>query len=105
MKVTRPARSQHKLSVGVVDRHLRLIATNHGVATARMCRSVPSGMCTLAARHDALQSNPVRALGSLTSRPRKAPRALTVPQLRQIRAALSYDDRAIARDLPDLAAS
>jgi integrase len=91
-----------ELSVGVVDRHLRLIATNHGVATARMCRSVLSGMCTLAARHDALQSNPVRALGSLTSRPRQAPRALTVPQLRQIRAALSYDDRAVARDLPDL---
>jgi integrase len=91
-----------ELSVGVLDRHLRLIAANHGVATARMCRSVLSGMCTLAARHDALQSNPVRALGSMTSKPRKAPRALTVPQVRQLRAALTYDQRAVARDLPDL---
>jgi integrase len=44
----------------------------------------------------------VRALGSLSSKARKAPRALTVAQLRQLRAALTYDDRAIARDLPDL---
>jgi integrase len=67
-----------------------------------MCRSVLSGMCTLAARHDALAQNPVRALGPVTGRGKKAPRALTVPQLRQLRAALTYDDRAVARDLPDL---
>lgn len=91
-----------ELSVGVLDRHLRLIATNHGVATARICRSVLSGMCTLAARHDALKTNPVRALGSLNARPRKAPRALTLTQLRALRVALSSDERAIARDLPDL---
>jgi integrase len=91
-----------ELSTGVIDRHLRLIGVNHGMATARMCRSVLSGMCTLGARHDALSHNPVRALGPLHGRVKKAPRALTVPQLRQLRAALSYDDRAIARDLPDL---
>jgi integrase len=34
-------------------------------------------------------------------RPKKAPRALSLPQLRQLRAALTYDDHAIARDLPD----
>lgn len=91
-----------ELSVGVLDRHVRLIAANHGVATARMCRSVLSGMCTLAARHDALQSNPVRAIGSLNGRTRKAPRALTLWQLRELRAALSENQRALSRDLPDL---
>ena len=91
-----------ELSVGNLDRHLRGIADQHGAATARMCRSVLSGMCTLAARHDALAQNPVRALGSVNGRAKKAPRALTVPQLRQLRAALTYDDRAVARDLPDL---
>ena len=55
-----------------------------------MCRSVLSGMCTLAARHDALAQNPVRALGPVTGRAKTAPRALTVGQLR---AALSYDSR------------
>jgi hypothetical protein len=91
-----------ELSVGTLDRHLRGIADQHGVATGRMCRSVLSGMCTLAARHDALAQNPVRALGPVNGRRKKAPRALTVPELRQLRAALSYDDRAMARDLPDL---
>lgn len=91
-----------ELSIGVLDRHLRLVADKHGVATARTCRSVLSGMCTLAARHDALTQNPVRALGPVVGRPRKAPRALTMPQLRQLRAALTYDARAIARDIPDL---
>jgi hypothetical protein len=38
-----------ELSTGVRDRHLRLIGDNHGVATARMCRSVLSGMCHFAA--------------------------------------------------------
>ena len=38
-----------ELSVGTLDRHLRGIADTHGVATARMCRSVLSGMCTLSA--------------------------------------------------------
>src|SRR3954470_10856045 len=93
-----------ELSVGTLDRHLRGITDTHGVVTARMCRSVLSGMCTLAARHDALAQNPVRALGPVNSRAKKAPRALTVPQLRQLRAALTYDDRALARDLPDLVA-
>ncbi len=91
-----------ELSVGVLDRHLRLIADKHGTATARTCRSVLSGMCALAARHDALAHNPVRAVGPVRGGPRRAPRALSLPELRQLRAALTYDDRAIARDLPDL---
>ncbi len=77
-----------ELSVGNLDRQLRGIADEHGVATARMCRSVLSGMCTLAARHDALAQNPVRTLGPVNGKAKKAPRALTVPQLRQLRAAL-----------------
>jgi integrase len=69
-----------------------------------MCRSVLSGMCALAARHDALPHNPVKDLGRLNGRPKTAPRALTLPELRQLRAALTYDEKAIARDLPDLVA-
>ena len=54
------------------------------------------GICTLAARHDALTQNPVRAVGPVTGRPKKAPRALALPQLLQLRAALTYDDKALA---------
>jgi integrase len=91
-----------ELTVGVLDRHLRLIVDKHGTATAKMCRSVLSGLCTLAARHDALERNPVRALGPVNAKAKKAPRAMTVPELRQLRAALTYNEQAIARDLPDL---
>src|SRR3954468_11029234 len=52
-----------ELSVGILDRHLRDIADHHGMATARMCRSVLSGMCALAARDARLPHNPVRDLG------------------------------------------
>jgi integrase len=60
-----------------------------------------SGMCTLAARHDALAQNPVRALAPVRGGRKKAPRALTLLELRQLRAALTYDEKALARDLPD----
>ena len=91
-----------ELTVGVLDRHLRLIANKHGKATAKMCRSVLSGMCGTAARHDALPSNPVKSVGTVQASARKAPRALSIAELRQLRAALTYDDKAVARDLPDL---
>jgi integrase len=91
-----------ELTAGLLDRQLRTIAADHGLATAKTCRSVLSGMCTLATRHNALPHNPVRDLGAIRGRPKKAPAALTVAQLRQLRAALTYDDQAVVRDLPDL---
>jgi integrase len=89
-------------SVGLRDRQLRATVADHGLATAKTCRSVLSGMCTLATRHNALPHNPVRDLGPLRGRPKRAPAAMTVAQLRQLRTALSYDAQAVARDLPDL---
>jgi hypothetical protein len=78
-----------ELSVGPLDRHLRAIVDDHGRATAKTCRSVLSGMCTLATRHNALPHNPVRDLGPLRGKPKKAPTAMIVSQLRQLRAALT----------------
>jgi hypothetical protein len=62
-----------ELSVGVLDRHLRLVTEKHGVATTRTCRSLLSGICTLAARHDALAQSPVRALAPYVAAPRRRP--------------------------------
>jgi len=91
-----------ELTPGVISRHLRKVADVHGAAVAKMTRSVLSGMCKYAAAHDALDRNPVRdATSPATSQPRKAPRALTVAEGRQLRAWLTYDDQAIARDLLD----
>lgn len=91
-----------ELTVGILDRHLRMVAKDHGVATAKMTRSVLSGICALATRHDTLDRNPVRDVSPLSAQVKRSPRALTVPELKQLRAALTYDDQAIARDLPDL---
>lgn len=91
-----------ELTVGTVDRHLRTVALRHGHAAAKMTRSVVSGMCGLAARHDALPRNPVRDAGHLPQGSRSAPRALTAAQARQLRALLTYDDKAMAHDVPDL---
>ena len=91
-----------ELTVGAVDRHLRAVAATSGPAMSKLTRSVLSGMCGLAARHDALERNPVRDAGRISRQPRKPPKALTAAEARQLRAMLTYHDVAIARDLPDL---
>jgi integrase len=94
----------HELTVGTVHRFLRSVATHHGPATAKMCRSVLSGMCALAAQHDALDRNPVRDVGSISNGVKKHPRALSAAEARQLRALLTYDAKAVERDLPDFVA-
>jgi integrase len=91
-----------EMTIGAVHRFLRTVADHHGYATAKMCRSVLNGMCTYAARRDALDRNPVRDVGPIGRGGAKAPRALTVAEAKQLRALLTYDDKAIGRDLPDL---
>jgi len=90
-----------ELTVGTVDRHLRTVTDSNGPAVAKAVRSVLSGMCRLACTHDALQRNPVRDATPITTKPHRKPRSLTVPEIRQLRAMLSYDHTAIRRDLPD----
>jgi hypothetical protein len=62
-----------ELSVGTVSRHLRSVELAYGSAVARLTRSVLSGMCALAAQHDALDHNPVRDAGRFESTPKKKP--------------------------------
>ncbi len=60
-------------------------------------------MASLACRHDALAHNPVRDLDAI--RVETAPaKAFTVAEARQILALVTYDKKAVARDLPDLIA-
>lgn len=93
-----------ELSVGTVERHLRLISDKHGPAMAKMTKSVLSGICGLAARHDALDRNPVRDTGSLKAPVKKAPTALTADEARKLLAQLDADETARSRDMPDLVA-
>jgi site-specific recombinase XerC len=68
---------------------------------AKMTRSVLSGMCGLAARHDAMDRNPVRDTQVISQPRRPAPKSLTVKEVRQLRALMTYDDKAVERDLPE----
>jgi integrase len=92
-----------ELTTGIVDRHLRAVLDKHGAALARLCRTVLSGMAGLATRHDALEHNPVRDAGRLSSgRPKRVPRALSVTEIRELRTRLKDDEKARERDLPAL---
>jgi integrase len=92
-----------ELSVGLVDRFLAAVKAKHGPSLAKTTKSVLSG-CRLACRQDALVSNPCRDVGTISTRPKKAPRALSIPELMQLRAFLTYDDLAVRHGLPDLVA-
>ena len=92
-----------QLTVSLVDRFLATLADRRGYGAAKMTRSVISGMCALAARVDALDRNLVRDAGPIRkTTPDRTVRAMTVPQLRQLRAMLTYDDTARRRDILDL---
>jgi len=91
-----------KLTVARVDRHLQAVAAVHGPALARMVRSVLSGMCGLAARHDALARNPVRDTGPIPITRRGRPTVLTADEAVRLVATLDADPIARRRDLPDL---
>ncbi len=93
-----------ELTVGVIDRHLRTVTTRHGASTAKMTKSVLSGICGLAARHDALERNPVRDSGGISTKPRRAPKSLSVEQAQELLGKLRADEYATAHDLPDFVA-
>jgi hypothetical protein len=84
-----------ELSVGTIEWHLRHIAGKHGPAMAKMTKSVLGGVCGLAARHDALERNPVRDTGSIQTSAKKAPKALTPDEARTLLAELDADGSAL----------
>lgn len=93
-----------ELTVGLVDRHLAAVKKTNGPSVAKMTKSVLSGVCRLATRHDALPSNPCRDVATISTKPRKQPTSLSVDDVKKIRAWFSADKKATDRDLPDLVA-
>ncbi|WP_232807348.1 site-specific integrase [Geodermatophilus chilensis] len=93
-----------ELSIGTIERHLCLVSDKHGPAVAKMTKSVLSGVCGLAARHDALERNPVRDTGSIETPAKKAPKALTADEARTLLTELEADERTRRHDVPDFIA-
>lgn len=71
-----------------LEAYLRGLATATGAPTARLARTVLSGAFTIATRHGALRQNPMRDVAGVTVT-RKDPHALTVEQVRAVRAAIT----------------
>jgi integrase len=91
-----------ELKPSVADRFILTIQDKHGAGSAKTARSVLSGIASYAVRHDALEINPTRNATPISRKSKKAPVALELAAIRQLRAFLTYDDWAIAHDLPDL---
>ena len=92
-----------EVTPGASDRFLRAVADNHGPSTAKMCRTVLSGVLGYATRQDAIETNVVRETGTIKrGKPKRLARALTVAQAKQMRALVTYDPVAVRRDIPDL---
>ncbi len=91
-----------EVTVSRVDRLLKTTREKHGVAVAKLTRTVLSGLMGLAARHDAIGSNPVRDAASIRSA-HKERHALELEQVWDLRAKLAADQLAIDWDLPDFA--
>ncbi|MBB5153171.1 tyrosine-type recombinase/integrase [Saccharopolyspora phatthalungensis] len=91
-----------EVTVPRVDAFIGAVRRNVGAPTAKTARSVVSGVLKLAARHGAIDRNPTRDIARIEGGPKKNPRALTLDERVQWLAQLEADEKAVAKDLPDL---
>lgn len=87
-----------EVSTGSMNRFLKKTTTNTGAATAKLCRSVLSGMLQLAVIEDAVKTNPMRDVSPISVETTTV-RALTAGEARTLRAALRADPKAVSIDL------
>lgn len=71
-------------TVSRLDRFLKATTRSAGGPTAKLCRSVLSGMMGLAVRHGAAEANPLRDVAGITIA-KPEPRALTADEVRTVR--------------------
>lgn len=91
-----------EVTVSRVDGLVKMTRDKHGVGVAKLTRTVLSGVLGLAARHDALDGNPVRDAAAIRA-PQKTRTALVLEEVWDLRAKFAADPQAVAWDLPDFA--
>ncbi|MFC7342105.1 tyrosine-type recombinase/integrase [Saccharopolyspora griseoalba] len=84
-----------------VEQTCQSVRRNLSVDSARTVRNIISGICGLAVRYRAMQTNPVRDMSALEGR-RKASRALEADEMKDLLHKLDTSDFAVRHDLPDL---
>ncbi|MGH3684476.1 MAG: site-specific integrase [Pseudonocardiaceae bacterium] len=90
-----------ELTVGRVDRFLAATANHHGPGSAKRAKTVLNGVLGLAARHDAIRTNPVRDTARIKHGEKKSAVALSLAQVHDLRVKLAADQKARAWDLLD----
>ena len=91
-----------EVTVPRLDRVVQTLQLHSGSATAKIARTVVSGVLGLAVRHGAIPSNPARDIGRISTTPRRQPRALTPDERQEWITRLHADADAVRKDLPDL---
>lgn len=84
--------------MGLLDHTLRSVKEQHGAASAKLCQTVMRQLFSLAARRDALPSNPMASVGPVRV-PRRAVRTLTAGQVQEMRRLLLQGDAVDVLDL------
>lgn len=74
-------------TVSALDRFLKAVRANTGAPTAKLCKTVLSGVLGVAMRHGALEGNPLRDVAAIPANKTEV-RALTVTEVVALRAGL-----------------
>ena len=90
-----------EVTVPRLDRFIQTLLLHNGTATAKLARTVISGVMGLAVRHGAVNANPARDIGRINSTPRRPPRALTTDERQRWIARLNESEDARRKELPD----
>ncbi len=92
-----------EVSTPRLDYFVQQVLVEHGYATAKLMRTILSGVCGWLVRQGALPANPVRDLTPLEMDRDRTARALSVEELRKWLAVLDSHEFARRHDLPELA--
>jgi len=92
-----------ELNTPRLDRFVQGVLDERGYASAKLCRTVLSGICGWLVRRGAMPVNPVRELTPLEVDRDRVARALSVEELRDWLALLDGSEFARRHDLPELA--
>jgi len=91
-----------EVTVPRLEHFVQSIQLRQGTATAKVARTVMSGVLGLAVRQGAIFANPVRDLGRIVAPRRRPPRALSPDERRAWIGRLRDDPDSVRKDLPDL---
>ncbi|MGH3386936.1 MAG: site-specific integrase [Nocardioidaceae bacterium] len=92
-----------EVTTPAVDAFVGKIRRQKGAPTAKLCRSIVSGVMGFAVRQGAVRANPARDVERIESDQKSPPRALTAIERADFLALLRSDEFAVRHDLPDLA--